>query len=219
MRLLLGTRNAAKAREIARILTAAADIELLSLDDVELPYTPDEERIEAFETFRESAAAKARYYAERTGIPTIADDSGLAVDALGGRPGVHSKRFSGRTDLEGEALDRENNRLLLQELEGVPPARRTAHFTCAVALATRKRTILTTIGTCAGAIATEPRGTHGFGYDPLFLLPDIGVTFAEVAPDEKNRRSHRARALHALAAQLSELVHQGLTKQTTPAIL
>src|SRR5690606_12215936 len=86
MRLLLGTRNAAKAREIARILTAAADIELLSLDDVELPYTPDEERIEAFETFRESAAAKARYYAERTGIPTIADDSGLAVDALGGRP-------------------------------------------------------------------------------------------------------------------------------------
>lgn len=201
-RLLLGTRSADKVREIRQILAARPGFHLLGLDDIGLPRSPDEDAIESFDTFHESAIAKALFYAERSGLPTLADDSGLAVDALGGAPGVRSKRFSGRADLAGRALDDANNTLLLQRLAGVPADRRTARYVCVAALAFPQRPAFAAIGTCTGLIAGSPRGHGGFGYDPLFLLPDLGATFAELPPGEKHRRSHRARAFQALAAHL-----------------
>lgn len=201
MRVLLATRNPDKAREIRAILPADA-FDLVSLDDLNILPAPEEDRIEDVDTFRESALAKARFFARRTGLPTIADDSGLAVHALDGAPGIRSKRFSGRPDLTGPELDRANNELLLQRLGGLPPEVRGAHYTCAAALVHLDRPLLVTLGTCSGRIATEPRGHAGFGYDPLFLLPDLGITFGEAPPSLKHRRSHRARAFRALAALL-----------------
>ncbi|HEX7049455.1 MAG TPA: RdgB/HAM1 family non-canonical purine NTP pyrophosphatase [Longimicrobiales bacterium] len=204
MRILLATRNADKAREIRQILAPIPDLQLVTLDQAGIPRTPDEDAIEVHNTFHETALAKAAYFARRADGPTLADDSGLAVDALHGAPGVRSKRFSGRTDLSGTALDDANNQLLLERLRDVPDPQRTAHYVCAVALAAPDATPLVSIGTCAGTITRTPRGTAGFGYDPLFLFPTLGVTFAEMTADEKNRRSHRARALRALAARLAQ---------------
>lgn len=202
-RLLLGTRSGHKVRELRSILSVARpEVELLGLHDLGLPPTDDEDAIEIHDTFADNALAKARFYADRSGLTTIADDSGLAVDALGGRPGVHSKRFSGRSDLAGAALDRANNELLLDRLADVPDERRTAHYVCAAALAAPGSRPLVVIGTCAGRIAFAPRGSGGFGYDPLFIVPDLGLTFGELPPAEKHRRSHRARAFRALAAHL-----------------
>lgn len=205
LRIAVGTRSAHKLAEIRGILGVQADIEIVGLDELGIPATPEEDAVEAFDSFVENARAKAAFYAARTGLPTLADDSGLAVDALGGAPGVRSKRFSGRADLSGAALDRANIELLLSRLADVPAERRGAHFVCVAALALPDGRSLATIGTVAGRIAPEPRGTGGFGYDPLFLLPDLGVTFAELPPEEKNRRSHRARAFRALAAHLGGL--------------
>jgi XTP/dITP diphosphohydrolase len=135
----------------------------------------------------------------------LADDSGLVVDALGGAPGV-SKRFSGRADLTGAALDRTNNDLLLQRLEGIPLEQRTARYVCAAVLSWphEPRQPVSAIGTCEGLIATAPEGDGGFGYDPLFLVPDLGATFGTLPPDENNRRSHRGRAFRTLALLLEE---------------
>lgn len=206
MKLLLATRNRGKVREIARILGDATPFELIGLDEAGLSYDPAEEAIESGGTFLENALLKARYFARRSGMIALAEDSGLVVDALGGEPGVRSKRFSQRHDLDGRELDDANNRLLLQRLEGIPSSDRTAHYVCAVAVATPQRDLLTTVGTCAGIIADAPTGNEGFGYDPLFLIPDLGVTFGVLALDEKNRRSHRARAFRALAATLPRFV-------------
>lgn len=209
MRLLLATRSADKAREIGAILGTAVSLELLTLDQLQVQPSPEEDQIEIHDTFWGNALAKARYYARTAGIPALADDSGLVVDALAGAPGVRTKRFSGRSDLSGAALDHANNALLLQRLEGVPAERRSAHFVCVAALARPDRPLLSTVGTCAGLIAHAPRGERGFGYDPLFLLPDLGVTFAELTPGAKNRRSHRARAFRAMAARLRDFLPEG----------
>lgn len=209
LRIAVGTRSAHKLAEIRSILGARGDIEIVGLDELGIAATPEEDAVEVFDSFVENARAKAAFYAARTGLPTLADDSGLAVDALGGAPGVRSKRFSGRTDLSGAALDRANIELLLGRLADVPDERRGAHFVCVAALALPDGGSLAAIGTVAGRIAPAPRGTGGFGYDPLFLLPDLGVTFAELSPDEKNRRSHRARAFRALAAHLGGLPRGG----------
>ncbi len=201
-RFLLASRSVDKLREIAEIL-APTGVQLVSLRELDVPASPEEDAIEAFETFRENALAKARYFARLTGLPTLADDSGLEVDALGGAPGVYTKRFSGRSDLAGKALDQANNLLLLERLAGVSAEGRGARYVCAAAAAFLDGNVLVAVGTTPGLIAQTPsQGTGGFGYDPLFFVPELGATFADVAADEKHARSHRARAFRALASAL-----------------
>jgi XTP/dITP diphosphohydrolase len=207
MRLLLATRSPHKAREVREILATAGEFDLVSLTDLGLPPSPEEDGLEEFETFRENALAKARYFAEKTDLAVLADDSGLRVDALGGEPGVRTKRFSGRDDLRGHDLDQANNALLLEKLRDVPDERREAHYVCAAVLVTTTGVELTAVGTFVGRIAHEPRGSGGFGYDPLFLpLGANGLasphTVAELSPEEKNSLSHRGKAFRALAARV-----------------
>ncbi len=201
-RFLLATRSPDKLREIREIL-APTGVQVVSLRELEVPASPEEDAIEAYETFRENALAKARYFALLTGLPTFADDSGLEVDALRGAPGVYTKRFSGRTDLAGKALDQANNQLLLERLARVPAERRGARYVCAAAAAFPAGDVLVAVGTTPGIITDAPsHGTGGFGYDPLFFVPELNATFADVSADDKHARSHRARAFRALASAL-----------------
>jgi XTP/dITP diphosphohydrolase len=205
--LLLATRNADKLREIGEILAGAAPTDrIVTLRDLGITEHPAENELEAFDTFEENAIAKARYFAARAGVPTLADDSGLCVDALDGAPGVHSKRFSGRSDLRGVDLDAANNATLLHRLDGVPAEERTAHYVCVVALATPDGGLVTARGECHGVILREARGAGGFGYDPLFFLPDHDRSFGEVPREEKNLISHRARAVRGAARCIREIL-------------
>ena len=163
--------------------------------------SPVEADIESFDTFEENALAKARYFHARTGRPTLADDSGLEVAALGGRPGVHSKRWSGRDDLSGGELDAENNRLLLASLAGAPD--RDARYVCAAAFADGGRELVVR-GSVEGRITDEPSGSHGFGYDPYFFSTELGRTFGVASIEEKATVSHRARAFRALLKAIAE---------------
>lgn len=206
-RLLLATRSEHKLREIRQILAGGEPIQLVSLADLGEPERAEEAGIERFETFRENAAAKALYFFQRTGLPTLADDSGLRVDALDGQPGVRTKRFAGRADLEGQALDDANLDHLLECLRDVSQERRGARYVCATALVSHGGMAITTIGSCPGRILTERRGAGGFGYDPVFQLPALDATFAEVDADVKHRLSHRGRAFRALGPQLGALLH------------
>lgn len=201
--LIVATRSAHKLREIREILRDLPGLHLVDLDAAGIEPVPEEEGIEVFETFRDNSLAKARFFAARSGRPVLADDSGLCVDALGGAPGVRSKRYAGRSDLSGEALDRANNERLLSALRGEPPERRAAHYVCVVALADPSGREATWEGRCDGIILDAPRGGEGFGYDPLFWLPEQGATFGELDPEVKNRISHRARAVRAAAPELS----------------
>jgi XTP/dITP diphosphohydrolase len=180
---------------------AGAGVHVVGLDEARLAESPDEDEIEVFETFEENALAKARYYHRRCGLPVVADDSGLAVDALGGRPGVHSKRWSGRADLHGAALEAANNQALLDSLAGVEGGR--ARYVCVAALVggSVERTWR---GETSGYIVSKPRGSEGFGYDPHFVSDELGVTFAEASLEDKSRVSHRGRAFAALIAGLGE---------------
>ncbi|MHB1296008.1 MAG: XTP/dITP diphosphatase [Anaerolineae bacterium] len=184
MKLLIATHNPGKKAEFARLF-AGLDLELLTLDDLGVRTSIEE----TGRTFAENALLKARGYADATGLLTLADDSGLEVDALGGAPGVLSARYAGE-----HASDAERNRLLLRNLEGVPEERRGARFRCVIALAWPDGRTATAEGTVEGRVADAPRGAHGFGYDPVFYLPEQGCTMAELPPEAKNRISHRARA-------------------------
>ena len=175
---------------------------VLALDEAGIPPAAAEEAIEVHDSFSANAAAKAHYFARRSGLLTLADDSGLVVDALRGAPGVRSRRFSGREDLEGEALDAANNRLLLERLHGVPPEQRTAHYVCVAAIADAAGGEARFEGRCDGLILDAPRGSGGFGYDPLFWIPSEQVSFGEIDPVRKNVISHRARAMTAAARAL-----------------
>jgi XTP/dITP diphosphohydrolase len=202
-RVVVATRSAHKLAEIRALLARhAPGVTAVDLDEAGVAASPEEEGIEGYDSFRENALAKARYFAARTAEPVLADDSGLCVDALGGGPGVRSKRFSGRSDLSGAALDRANNELLLERLAGVPASRRSAHYVCAVALVLPGGEVHTFEGRCEGVILDEPRGDGGFGYDPLFLVAGEDATFGELPPDRKNGLSHRARAVAAAAPTL-----------------
>jgi XTP/dITP diphosphohydrolase len=197
-RVLLATRNEGKRRELAALLEPLG-VAVHSLADAGLVATPDEDDLEHFETFEENALAKARHFFSRAGVPTLADDSGLVVDALDGRPGVRSKRFSDRTDLEGRELDAANNATLMVALEGV--SARTARFVCVAAYVDGSRE-LTRRGEIEGRILDAPRGEGGFGYDPYFYSSELGLTLAEASLDEKGAVSHRGRALRALCDAL-----------------
>lgn len=204
MRLLVATRSGHKLAEIRQILDDVAGLEVLGLDEAGVAYQADEEALEPHATFEENARSKALYFHERSGgLPTVADDSGLEVDALGGEPGVRSKRFAPGND-EGEARDRANNAWLLERLAGVAEDGRTARYVCAVALVERGREPVVLRGEAPGRILDAPRGTGGFGYDPLFFDPALGRTFAEISASEKHARSHRGAAFRALARTLEE---------------
>jgi len=197
--LLVATRSEGKLREI-RPMFAAAGLTLVSLDELEIEDSNEEAELEPYATFEENALSKARYFYEVSGgIHTVADDSGLEVAALGGQPGVRSKRWSGRQDLKGRELDSENNRALLASLDGV--ADTTARYVC-VAAYVAVGMELTTRGETSGSIVRAPRGAGGFGYDPYFQSLELGQTFGESSPSEKERVSHRGRAFRELVARI-----------------
>lgn len=194
--LVIATRNPGKLNEIIALLQGL-DVLLVPLDRVGPCVVPPE----GGESFQVNARRKAEAVAGATGRLALADDSGLEVDALGGQPGVLSARFGGH-----QATDADRNRLLLENLRDIPIERRTARFRCVVAIAEPRGQVCVAEGTCEGRIALAPRGTNGFGYDPLFEIPLLGQTLAEVPSAVKNRLSHRAQALARAREILRELL-------------
>ncbi len=202
MKLLVATRSPGKQREIRRLL-ADAPFEIVFPDEVSAPETPVETTLELHDSFAANARAKAEHFARLTGLPTVADDSGLEVFSLGGEPGVRSKRWANATG-GAAAIDAANNAYLLQRLAGATDARRRARYRSALVLLRHRHALPETFeGTCTGIITTEPRGEAGFGYDPYFLSDDLGKTFGEATDDEKDRVSHRGHAVRALLAALA----------------
>ena len=197
--LLIATTNQNKLREYAAIFSGLPT-ELRSLSDVGI--TDDVEETGA--TFAENARLKAEFYAIRSNLPVLADDSGLEVAALGGEPGVRSHRYAGPN-----ASDAERNELLLKKMEHVPFHARLARFVCVIALALPDGTIELVEGALPGVIELEPRGTNGFGYDPLFYLLDEDKTLAEVSSERKNQISHRAVAARAAREVLDRWIAEG----------
>jgi len=198
VQLLFASSNPHKVREVAEIMRDLG-VDVIGLDAI--GHTGPEP-VEDAETFADNARIKAVYYAKVTGRWCLADDSGLAVDALGGKPGVRSARYAGagatRTD-----RDEANNAMLLRELEGVALPDRTARFICAMCLANPSGAVAAeTTGTFEGVITMTPRGNNGFGYDPLFELPRLGCTSAELPPEKKNALSHRGDAARRMAERL-----------------
>ncbi len=194
-RLLLATRNAGKAREYSRLL-AGSPFDLTTLDAEGIPGDVEE----SGKTFRENACLKAAGYDVDERCLVLADDSGLEVDALGGAPGPLSARFAGEGASDAERVD-----LLLSRLQGVPPEARSARFRCVIAIASGRKVVGLCEGVCEGVISLQPRGSRGFGYDPVFYLPDLKKTMAELTLDEKNRVSHRARAAREAVSFLQRL--------------
>ena len=204
-RLLVATRSPHKLRELRELLDLSRT-DLVSLDDLEIPDDP----VEDGATFETNAAIKARFGVRRSGLPTVADDSGLEVDALGGGPGVRTRRYAGE-----DATDEDNNVKLLEALRDLPPERRGARYVCVLSLALPWAAgprgglpLISARGTCRGRIATDPRGTGGFGYDPIFeplAEPPGGRTLGEWSSAEKNEISHRSRAARRLAPRLVAL--------------
>ena len=200
MRLVFASNNAGKIREVAKILNECfeEDVTLLSLKDIGF----FDDIVEDGDTFEENALIKARTVA-RLGYLCIADDSGLEVDALGGAPGIYSARYSG-----GHGNDKENNLLVLKNLEGVPDEKRTARFTCAIACVTPEGDEFTVKASCEGRILHAEEGNGGFGYDPLFYVEEYKKTLASVTAEEKNAISHRGKALRAFVAEYEKRRNQ-----------
>jgi XTP/dITP diphosphohydrolase len=196
LRLLLATTNKGKAAEY-RDLLKGLDLELVTLDQAGISGEAEEN----CNTFEGNARSKAEFYAALSGLLTLADDSGLEVDALGGEPGVRSSRYAG-----DKATDPERVNFLLNKLRDIPQDRRQARFKCVIAIAQPGRITQTAEGTCQGFIALDPQGDNGFGYDPVFYLPEYDKTIAELPPEIKNRISHRGRA-----AVKARLLLAGLT--------
>ncbi|SHG80431.1 XTP/dITP diphosphohydrolase [Thermosyntropha lipolytica DSM 11003] len=193
----MATRNQKKKKELQEILSDL-DVQVITLEEIEKEVPEIEEDGTTFEA---NAVKKASITAALTGYICLADDSGLVVDALDGKPGVYSARFAG----EG-ATDEQNNRKLLQLLKGIPEERRTARFVCVIAICTPEGETFTVRGECEGRIAFYPRGEKGFGYDPLFIPCGYQVTFAELSGEEKSRISHRGKALLQAVPIIKELI-------------
>lgn len=197
-RIVLATRNAGKIAELETILREELpDVEVVGLD----AFPQLEDVVESGVTFEENATLKAVYTARETGLPAVADDSGLAVDVLGGSPGVFSARWAGR---HGD--DRANLELLLAQVADVPDEHRGAAFRCAAVVALPDGTTVCREGAFPGTLTREPRGTDGFGYDPILQVEGDTRTSAELSPQEKNAISHRAKAFRALAPQIARLL-------------
>lgn len=189
MKVVVATQNPEKLREFRRALVVA-DLDLVSLSAWPELGAPEE----TGSTYLDNAVLKALHYHRYTGLPAVGDDSGLEVDALGGAPGVASARWLGaQTPYEVK------NARLIESLSGVDDEKRSARFVCALAFADRGEIVFHTVESCEGSIAPDPRGSDGFGYDPIFFYPPFGKTLAEVAPHDKDRVSHRGKALAALA--------------------
>lgn len=201
MRLVLATRNAHKVGELRSILAAALPdaVEVLAAGDLGLPDVP-----ETGVTFAENALIKARAVADATGLVAVADDSGIAVDVLGGAPGIFSARWAGR---HGD--DAANLALLLAQLSDVPDEHRGASFVCAAALVAPDGVEHVEEGRLRGVLAHEPRGTNGFGYDPALVPEGVDVTCAELSPEQKEAISHRGRAFRALAPHVADALRRG----------
>lgn len=204
MKVVLATRNQGKVRELEAMLAGIEGIKVLSFQD--FPEMPDV--VENGQTFEENAVKKAREVAEYTNLVAVADDSGLEVDYLNGAPGVYSARFAGENK-----NDTENNHKLLRLLHGLPMEQRKARFRCVIAIATPWGDIYTTEGNCEGFIGYEMAGDKGFGYDPLFYLPEYDKTFAQLDLEVKNRISHRARALEKAKSILLD-IKERIEKET-----
>ncbi len=209
LKILLAGRNPSKAREIAATMTPLG-ISVVSLDEIDPDgkiLTPEE----TGDTCAENARAKANYYAAATGQPALADDSGLVVDALGGAPGVRSARFAQENfppHASRADIDKANNAKLLGELSGIDEEKRTARFVCCLALSDGQNIIAEASGVLEGVIARKPRGHNGFGYDPLFFIPEMGRTTAELSAEKKNEISHRGLAVRKFAAMLKEMLEK-----------
>jgi XTP/dITP diphosphohydrolase len=202
VKLLVATRSKGKQAEVLRLLEGSG-IDVVFPDQAGVPQTQAEDRLELAESFAANARAKAEYFAKQTGLPTVADDSGLEVISLGGEPGVRSKRWSGTSGTE-EQVSAANNAHLMQRLRGAPEAKRRARYRCVLVLYRTPKSFPETFeGAATGRILEEPRGTGGFGYDPLFLSDDLDRSFAEASPEEKDAVSHRGRAFAALREALS----------------
>ena len=197
-RLLVATRSLGKLRELLPMLRAAGYTPI-DLETAGIAEAPVEDAIEAHDTFEANALAKARHFHAISGLPTLADDSGLCVDALGGRPGVRSKRWSGRSDLSGQPLDDANNSMLQEAL--TPGLARGAGYVCAAAFVDGEGELVRR-GETRGEIVHVAQGSGGFGYDPFFRSDELGRTFAEVSREEKATVSHRARAVRGLLEAL-----------------
>ncbi len=200
--ILVATTNPGKVRELRAMLDA--DVEWKTLADF-----PDLDEVEEDgATFAENARKKATEYARATGLWTLADDSGLVVDALDGAPGVKSARFSGDIPpgADRREIDRRNIARLLELLDGIPAEKRTARFICHLCLTRPERVLIETDGKVEGRIIEEPIGTNGFGYDPVFFLPDLGKTVAQLPDDQKNAISHRGNAIAEFKPLLNRLL-------------
>ena len=200
MKIVVATKNPGKLKEVKELLKDLEGLEVLSIMDFE--ELRDVEIEESGSTFEENAYIKALYVAKKTGLPALADDSGLEVDALGGKPGVKSARFGGPN-----LTDEERNEKLLSLLRSVPPKDRTARFRCVLVLVVPpdfEKYVVT--GVCEGFITDKPRGTKGFGYDPIFLIPKLNKTMAELTTEEKNLISHRGKALMKMKDIIKEVI-------------
>ncbi len=202
MKLLVATRSPGKQREVRRLL-AGAPFDVVFPDDAGVSESLAEAPLELHDSFQANARAKAEYFARLTGLPTVADDSGLEVFSLGGEPGIRSKRWAQATG-SAEAVDAANNAMLLRRLSGAVDARRRARYRCVLVLLRKSAGIPETFdASCPGSIGVEPVGTNGFGYDPYFVSDDLGQTFGAATDDEKDRVSHRGLAWRALLAALA----------------
>ena len=201
MRLLVATRSEGKQRELQRLITSAGHIVVFP-DDAGIPESPEESALESGDSFEINARRKAEYFARRTGLPALADDSGLEVFSLGGAPGVRSKRWAGATGSSLE-IDAANNAELLRRLLGAPESRRHARYRCVLVFMPVAGGVPELFqGECRGVILESPRGTGGFGYDPLFLSDELGKSLGEASAEEKDRVSHRGRAARAFLDRL-----------------
>jgi XTP/dITP diphosphohydrolase len=204
VKLLIATRSTHKVAEIRAILAHVPDLDLLDLDQAGIAPAPAEDDLEPYATFEANARSKASYFRRVSGLRTVADDSGLEVDALNGEPGVRSRRFAPLPlSTPREVQDKANNDQLLERLAGLEDKRRTARYVCVAALSENEGRMMLFRGTAEGRILTAPRGTGGFGYDPLFLSDDLGTSFGEASPARKDSLSHRGKAFRALAAHLT----------------
>jgi len=203
-KILVATTNPGKIAELRALL--GCDVQWVGLSDFESITEIKEDGA----TFAENARKKALSYAKAAGLWTIADDSGLVVDALGGAPGVKSARFSGEKDSDRTLLDHKNMAKVLKLLEDVPKEKRTARFVCHLCLASPERILIETDGTLEGLIAESQIGKNGFGYDPIFFVPQLNKTVAQLTRDEKNAISHRGNAIRKLKPLLDELLKTGL---------